>query len=62
MHIDFGEFGVATWRRNEQGEQVWRARWGDTVAEFVADRDADVEVLRERGRAALRAELPAGSG
>lgn len=38
-----GGITVTTWRRDENGDQVWRARKdGDTFVEFVADRDADV--------------------
>jgi hypothetical protein len=44
---------VTTWRRNKAGEQVWRARSKDGVAEFVADRDAPLQELLEKAQIVL---------
>ncbi len=65
MTYDFGEFTVTSWGGNENGDYQWRARWGDITTEFVAERTAPIEELREQGLSALRTVIygsPAGPG
>jgi hypothetical protein len=52
--IAFDKFTVTTWRVNEYGEQVWRARDSDGFVEFVADRNAPWDLLYRLGQVALR--------
>lgn len=52
----FSDMSVTTWGTGEGPDcpQRWRARSGDLVAHFFADRDTPVEELYELGREALR--------
>lgn len=52
MTFAFEDLTVTTWGRHN-GQQLWRARRGEEVAEFVAARDSEVPVLYGLARAAL---------
>jgi hypothetical protein len=48
----FRDFTVTTWGQCD-GKQVWRARGGEKVVDFFAERDTDAAVLARLARLAL---------